>query len=384
MCSTPLWSSPRERITYVGKACGGNAALVAQVEALIALTDTPSPLDNAASDYAAPMLDVAAPRDDTSLDQVDAGAVFGEYRVIRELGRGGMGTVYLADRINGALGQRVALKLVAHGEKAHQLHQRFLIERQILARLDHPNIAGLLDDGVTEDAKPWFAMEYVDGTHITEHCDAHRLTVDARIRLFMSVCEAVQHAHAKRVVHRDLKPSNILVTADGVVKLLDFGIARALSDESSTQPRLSLAGQRMMTPEYAAPEQVVGEAVTPATDVYSLAAVLYELLSGRRVHRLEHRSPGEVLDILYDAEPEALSVAVTQRPPRRWPSSRHWPSGAEVAEQRGTTEETLRRELAGALNSIVLKGLAKNPLHRCPSPDALLDDLKRHLASRPE
>ncbi len=369
-----------ERATFVGEACAGDAALVAQVQALIALTETPSVLDSPASVYAAPMIEIAAPGMEAALDHVSVGAIFGEYRVVRELGRGGMGTVYLAERV-GAQSERVALKLVAHGRKSHQLHQRFLIERQILARLNHPHIARLLDGGVTDDGRPWFAMEYVEGTQITEHCDARRLTVNDRLRLFRSVCEAVHYAHANLVVHRDLKPSNILVTADAVVKLLDFGIAKAFSEEALMQPRLSLAGQRLMTPEYAAPEQVFGEPVTAATDVYSLAAVLYELLCGRRVHRLERRSPGEIVEILYDAQPEPPSDAVTQPPPERWPTTKRWPSDADVAEQRGTTAEDLRRDLAGGLDSIVLRALAKKPADRYPSAEALLDDLDRHLAS---
>jgi serine/threonine-protein kinase len=390
-----------ERATYVGQACGGDAGLMAQVEALIALTDTPSLLDTPASVYAAPMLDVAVPVADAALDQVQGGAVFGEYCVVRVLGRGGMATVYLANRVGGPHEQPVALKpvalkpvalkpvalkpvalkLVAHGPKSQELRRRFLLERQILARLDHPNIARLLDGGVTDDGQPWLAMEYVDGAHITEHCDARRLSVRDRLTLFLSVCRAVQHAHANLVVHRDLKPSNILVTADGVVKLLDFGIAKALGEDALLPNRMSLAGQRLMTPEYAAPEQVCGEPVTAATDVYSLSAVLYELLSGRRVHGLERRSLGEMVDILCNVEPEPPSDAVAQSPPERWPSTRRWLSPPDLAEQRGTTEEGLRRELAGGLDAIVLKGLAKIPLHRHPSAEALLDDLERHLSS---
>ena len=184
-----------ERATYVGNACAGDAALVAQVQSLIVLADSPSLLDSPASVYAAPMLEVAAPWAEPAQDQVGSGAVFGQYCVVRELGRGGMATVYLADRVDGQSQQRVALKLVAHDRKSHELHRRFLVERQILARLSHDNIARLLDGGVTDDGQPWFAMEYIDGTHITEHCDARRLTVNDRLRLFRSVCKAVHYAH---------------------------------------------------------------------------------------------------------------------------------------------------------------------------------------------
>ncbi|MEP6731102.1 MAG: serine/threonine-protein kinase [bacterium] len=369
-----------ERATYVINACAGDDALIAQVEALIALTDKPSLFDSCAAVYAAPVLEVATPSSEATLEFVHGDV--GRYRVVRELGRGGMGTVYLAERVDAPHEQRVALKLVGSGRKSHELHRRFLVERQILARLSHPHIARLLDGGVTDDGQPWFAMEYIDGAPITEHCDARRLTVNDRLRLFRNVCDAVHCAHANLVVHRDLKPSNILVTADGVVKLLDFGIAKAVGPESLMQPRLSLAGQRLMTPEYAAPEQVFGDPVTAATDVYSLAAVLYELLTGRRMHYLERRAPGEIMDVLCDVDPEPPSDAVLRPAPERWPSNRSWPSPADVAEQRGTTPERLRRDLGG-LDSIVLKALAKNPAQRYPSAEALRDDLERTLSDAP-
>ncbi len=373
---TALTLPADERATYVTKACAGDDALAAQVEALIALTDKPSIFDSSAAVYAAPVLEVAAPASEAAREEVE-GNVFGEYRVVREIARGGMGTVYLAHRVNEPVEHRVALKVVGSGRRSHELHRRFLVERQILARLSHPHIARLLDEGVTDDGQPWFAMEYIDGAHITEHCDAHRLTVSDRLRLFRSVCEAVHFAHANLVVHRDLKPSNILVTADGVVKLLDFGIAKAFGPEALMQPRMSLAGQRLMTPEYAAPEQVCGEAVSVATDVYSLAAVLFELLSGRRVHYLEPGARGEIVDVLSSGAPERPSDAVVRPPPERWPSNKSWPTAAEVAEQRSTTPERLRRQLSRGLDSIVLKALAKDPAQRYPSAEALRDDLAR-------
>jgi eukaryotic-like serine/threonine-protein kinase len=376
---TALTLPAGERATYVIEACAGDDALAAQVEALIALTEKPSFLDSPAAVYAAPILEVAAPPSEATPDLVE-GKVFGRYRVVRELGRGGMATVYLAHRVDGQIEQRVALKVVASGQKSHELHRRFLVERQILARLDHPHIARLLDGGVTDDGQPWFAMEYIDGAHITEHCDARRLIVNDRLRLFRRVCEAVHYANANLVVHRDLKPSNILVTADGVVKLLDFGIAKAFGPESMMQPRLSRAGQRLMTPEYAAPEQVSGDAVTAAFDVYSLGAVLYELLSGRRVHHLERRAPGGIVDVLPDVDPEPPSDAVVRPPPERWPSNKSWPSPEDLADQRGTTPERLRRDLAGGLDSMVLKALARNPAQRYSSADALREDLERHCS----
>ena len=314
---------------------------------LLGLAETPSFLDTTAADYAAPVLQVTMPPADAATDasSSDQSTVIGSYHVVRELGRGGMGVVHLAT--SGA--QQVAIKVFGSGLKSPDLHQRFLAEREILSRLDHPNIARWLDGGMTDDRLPWFAMEFVDGAPITKHCEERRLPLGDRLKLFQRVCGAVSYAHTKLVIHRDLKPSNILVTVDGVPKLLDFGIAKLLSQNPmAAQTR---AGQRLMTPEYAAPEQVLGAPVTAATDVYSLGAVLYEILSGQRAHRLNLRSPVEIVRVVRDVMPEPPSVV--------------------------TTDVNARRSLKGKLDAIVLKALAKDPARRHASVDALSDELEK-------
>ncbi len=263
--------------------------------------------------------------------------------------------------------------------------ERFLRERGILARLTHPNIARLLDGGVAEDGRPFLAMEYVDGTPITEYCDEHGLDVDARLRLFLDACAAVAYAHRNLVVHRDLKPSNILVARDGRVKLLDFGIAKLLEpDTEMGGPTPTVTGFQMLTPEYAAPEQVRGEPVTTATDVYGLGAVLYELLSGRRPNRFRDRTLAEVLRVLSETTPEPPSTTATRaNAPRGEGAHAGSRTPAEIAAARGTTPEQLRRRLAGDLDAIVLSAVRQEPERRYGSAEALAEDLRRHLARRP-
>jgi serine/threonine-protein kinase len=288
----------------------------------------------------------------------------GPYRVLRELAHGGMGAVYLAERADGQFAQQVALKLIRRGLDFEDVHRRFRAERQILARLEHPHIARLLDGGITSDGQPWFAMEYVDGEPLVAWCQARRTPLADRIDLFRDVCEAVRFAHQSLVVHRDLKPSNILVTPEGQTKLLDFGIAKLLSEEPTGSPGDAPATRtelRLMTPEYAAPEQVRGEPVTTTTDVYALGAVLYELLTDQRVHRFDSPTPAEIERVICDTEPARPSQIV--QGPRR-------------------------KELSGDLDTIALKTLEKDPARRYPSVEALLEDLRCYrerlpIAARP-
>jgi len=292
----------------------------------------------------------------------------GPYRVRNELGRGGMGVVYLADRVDGAFEQRVALKLIKRGMDTDSILRRFLYERQILARLEHPNIARLLDGGVTEEGQPWFAMELVGGVPLTVWSDQRRLPLDERIRLFEDVCGAVGYAHRNLVVHRDLKPSNVLVTPAGAVKLLDFGIAKLLaSDDDRTTLLETEIGSRLATPEYCAPEQLRGEPISTATDVYSLGALLYELLCGAKPVALENRSLESALE------------AITQNEPVR-PSSR---LSDEAAVVRGPTKRQLERALRGDLDTIVLKALRKRPERRYSGSDELAEDLRRYRRGLP-
>jgi serine/threonine protein kinase/Flp pilus assembly protein TadD len=295
------------------------------------------------------------------------GERIGAFRIVRELGCGGMGAVYLAERVDGQFEQRVALKLIRRGMASDEILRRFLRERQILARLQHPHIARLLDGGLTGDGRPWFAMEHVEGVALTRYADVSRLTIDERVRLFLGICGAVHHAHEAGVVHRDLKPSNLLVTAAGEVKLLDFGIAKLLEEEGRGSTR---TGVRPMTPEYAAPEQIRGEPITAATDIYGLGVVLYEMLTGCHPYRRGSQdTPAEVERRICDQEPPRPSTLVGH--------------ADAVGRARRTTPAQLRRRLAGDLDNIVLRALEREPARRYPSALALSEDLRRHLAGRP-
>jgi serine/threonine protein kinase/Tfp pilus assembly protein PilF len=321
-----------------------------------------------------PALGLAAPlfqsRSQDHPPEPDSPLVIGPYRTLRRLAHGGMGEVYLAERADGQFQQRVAIKLIRRGMDSDEIHRRFLAERQILARLAHPHIARLLDGGVTADGRPYLAMEYVDGDTLTSSCDARGLTIEQRVALFENVCEAVRYAHQNLVVHRDLKPSNILLTADGTVKLLDFGIAKVLGGDDRAGSAQTETDSRVMTPEYAAPEQVRGEPVTTATDVYALGGVLYELLTGQRVHQFERPTPAEVERVICQVDPEPPSGMVAR-------------SGREIGAARSTEPARLRRQLRGDLDKIVMKALQKDPGRRYPSADALLEDLRRHRAGLP-
>lgn len=238
------------------------------------------------------------------------GRKIGVYQIIEEIGHGGMGEVYRAARVDGQYKKEVAVKLVRSGYGTEVILERFRHERQILATLDHPNIARLLDGGTTEDGIPYLVMELIEGLPIDQYCDMHDLTIPQRLELFVQVCSAVQYAHQRLVVHRDLKPSNILVTKDGVPKLLDFGIAKIVDPTAEAEATIV----RPMTPEFASPEQIRGEPITTASDVYSLGVVLYRLLTGRSPYRVDTRNPTELLRAVSDAEPERPSTAVL-RPP---------------------------------------------------------------------
>ncbi|HET7374636.1 MAG TPA: serine/threonine-protein kinase, partial [Gemmatimonadaceae bacterium] len=276
-----------ERDAYVDRACGNDAELRSAVRTLLdAHRSSDGFLDAPAVALAAPLFQLA---DLPPRPAAPAPDRVGPFRIVREIGHGGMGTVYLGERDDGQFAQRVAIKLI-RGSPA--LVARFLEERRILALLEHPRIARLVDGGVTDAGMPWFAMEYVEGQPIDQYCDAQHLPLARRLDLFDAVCDAVQYAHQHLVVHRDLKPSNILVTADGQLKLLDFGIAK-LVDPLADAETAGQTAWRAMTPEYAAPEQVRGQPVSTATDVYALGVLLYVLLTGRRPYEVRDRTPGE-------------------------------------------------------------------------------------------
>jgi tetratricopeptide (TPR) repeat protein len=299
---------------------------------------------------------------------VHAGLRLGAFRLIREIGRGGMGAVWLAERADGEFDQQVAIKLIRGGWDAAETQQRFRAERQILAGLQHPNIAHLVDGGVTADGRPWLALEYVDGVDLRAWCDAQQLDLRQRLELFLTVCEAVQHAHQRLIVHRDLKPSNLLVSRDGVVKLLDFGIAKLIDTGAA-----GVSATRIFTPEYAAPEQVRGEAVTTAVDIYALGLLLYELLSGQRPYNVDNSTPAAYERAILDQEPTRPSLAVT----------RDAGEAQAIAAKRHLTPERLRRELRGDLDAIVLKALRKEPALRYANASEFAADVQRHLQRRP-
>ena len=318
-----------------------------------------------------------------------AGRRIGPYLVTGEAGRGGMGVVFLAERSDGQFRQRVALKVLPRGLESDHAIRRFLDERQILASLTHPGIARLLDGGVTDDELPYFAMEYVEGTSIDRYCDEFRLGIDARLRLFASVCDAVQYAHQNLVVHRDLKPSNILVTADGAVKLLDFGIAKLLSNDMPNgvgvaSDELTRSGGRWLTPRYASPEQISGAPVTTVSDVYTLGVLLYELISGHSPYRVSALTPSELMRAVCEEEPVRPSVAVLRSESvTRGDGSMSSAVPDEVARARALRPDRLARRLRGDLDTIVLTAMQKEPARRYASAGALADDVRRHLTGQP-
>ena len=351
---------PTARPAWLRRACDGDARLHDEVCDWLAADADPAPLLGGRA------LDAFAPGEADALFEAPLERV-GPWRVTGHLGAGGMGTVYRAERDDGAFEQAVALKVVKRGMDTDAVLARFRDERRILGRLDHPGIARILDAGRSADGRPCLVMELVEGESLTAYADARRLDVDARLALLEDACRAVAYAHQNLVVHRDLKPSNLLVedTPEGPrVKLLDFGIAKLLADDAPTRTQ---TGQRLFTPAYAAPEQLRGGAVTTATDVYGLGAVLYRVLTDARPIPTAGRSPAEI------------ELAVLQGHVAR-PSS----VVAEAAAQaRGTTAARLRRRLAGDLDRIVLKALATDPTDRYPSALELLADLRRHREGLP-
>jgi non-specific serine/threonine protein kinase/serine/threonine-protein kinase len=311
----------------------------------------------------------------------------GPYKLMREVGSGGMGSVYLAVRADDQFQKRVAIKLVRRGMDSDLILRRFRRERQILASLDHPNIARLLDGGTTEDGLPYFVMEYVEGSRLYEYADNRKLNTADRLEIFRTICSAVQYAHQNLIVHRDLKPGNILVTSSGVPKLLDFGIAKLLNPELSSETIDPTAtAVRLMTPEYASPEQVRGEPITTASDVYSLGVVLYELLTGQRPYVLKDRSPFEIMRVVCEEEPQRPSTAVTRViRDGRSTGGLVSTSATPVSTNKPRDEETerLRRRLSGDLDNIVMKALAKEPQRRYASVDQFAEDIRRHLEGLP-
>jgi serine/threonine protein kinase len=304
--------------------------------------------------------------------------IAGRYRVVRMLGSGGMGSVYETQDTTGGT---VALKLIHLVDRSNsEATVRFQRECEILAKLDHPNIAKFLASGITSDGTPFLAMEFIDGRHIDDYCDDHTLNVEERLKLFKTLCATVHYLHLQGVVHRDLKPNNILVTPGGTVKLLDFGIAKQSHPLLPAQQSLTRSGLRLMTPEYASPEQVRAEPATPVSDVYSLGVVLYELITGHRPYRLRSRILHEIMRAICEESPDLPSVAVT-RPATQ--SNGAEISPAELGRRRKTSPENLRKSLTGELDAILLKAMAKDPRDRYWSADQFAADLGAQMAGAP-
>jgi serine/threonine protein kinase len=360
-----LIHDPAEWEAFLAEACEGDETLRREVAELLAghresdgFLDRPS---------LGPPATLAPPADPL------VGRRIGSYRVLHPLGRGGMGAVYLGVRADDAFRKRVALKILPPGSEGKELVRRFRTERQILAALDHPNIAKLLDGGTTGDGLPYFVMEYIEGKPIDAFCDDARYGVDERLALFRTVCAAVQFAHQNLVLHRDLKPANILVGAAGTPKLLDFGIAKLLNPELGSTIEPTAVGKRLVTPRFASPEQLAGEPVATASDVFSLGVLLYHLLAGRSPHRIHRDDPVEIIRAVCEGEPEPPSTVFLE-------------GGDELAaasKARGAEPGKLRRKLAGDLDAVVLKALAKNLKDRYASVEQLSEDVRRYLAHLP-
>jgi eukaryotic-like serine/threonine-protein kinase len=345
---------PDERKSLLTQYCGGDAELRHEVESLL-------DYETADAFIQEPIKGAAQSLSDELREDL-IGRRLGAYRVTRLVGHGGMGAVYEATRADDQFDQQVAIKIIKRGMDTDFARERFTREQRILARLEHPHIARLIDGGATEDGLPYFVMEYVEGRPIGEYCDANQLSITERLKLFRQVCAAVQFAHQNLVVHRDIKPSNILAPPDGAPKLLDFGIAKLVNPDISDDPAHTRTELRMLTPDYASPEQVRGLAITTASDIYSLGAVLYELLTGQRPHRFKSYSMSEIERVVCEAETEKPSAAVAR----------------ETA-----APAKLRKQLAGDLDNIILMAMRKEPERRYQSVEQFSEDIRRHLEGLP-
>jgi serine/threonine protein kinase len=354
---------------YLDRACAGDPDLRREAETLLQHhCEAPSEFLGRPPVGEAPLANRIAPLPPT-------GFRVGGYQLLEVIGEGGMGSVYRAARADGQYERQVAIKFVRRGAGTAALVERFRTERRILAGLDHPNIARLIDGGTTDDGAPYLVMELVEGVRIDAYCDAHQLSIAERLQLFVRVCDAVQYAHRHLVVHRDIKPSNILVTADGTPKLLDFGIAKIVGPAADADVTFA----RPMTLAYASPEQVGGGLITTATDVYALGVVLYRLLTGRLPYRLDTTVEHELSAAIAGVEPERPSVAVLQ--PGTGADEGAAPEQARLT--RAGTTAALQRRLAGDLDNIVLTALRKEPSRRYASAEHFAADIDNHLRGFP-
>jgi eukaryotic-like serine/threonine-protein kinase len=365
-----------QRTSFLDEACRGNLDLRNEVERLIGLHEQ-------AGDF----IETPASDSTISLNLFDqptpplVGRRLGSYEIVKEIGHGGMGAVYLGIRADEQYQKRVAIKLIKAGIDSTSVIRRFRNERQILASLDHPGIAKLLDGGTTDDGLPYFVMDYIEGEPIDEYCDNHKLTTVERLKLFRAVCASIQYAHQNLVVHRDIKPNNILITAEGAPKLLDFGIAKVMNPELARSALdMTMTGLAPLTPAYASPEQVRGDPITTVSDVYSLGVVLYVLLTGHAPYRFKSHDRAELVQVICQQEPQRPSTAIRQS---RTDGSPVTLTPEVVSRTREGEPDRLRRKLEGDLDNIVLMAMRKEPQRRYASVEQFSEDIRRHLEGLP-
>jgi serine/threonine protein kinase/tetratricopeptide (TPR) repeat protein len=369
---------PGQREAYLRGQCGENEALRREVKELLSAGElAPDLLEQPAAQLFPDLL-----TDEFAKELI--GKQVGVWRLTQLIAAGGMGVIYRGERAGGQFDQTVAVKLIRRELFSPDLRGRFERERRTLARLSHPNVARLLDGGITDEALPYLVMEFVEGMPIDEYCDRRKLATDERLKLFRQACAAVHYAHQNLVVHRDIKPNNILVTQEGVPKLIDFGIARELQEHSRRQAAGTTEPQRRrMTPQYASPEQIRGGPVTTATDIYSLGVTLYVLLTGHRPYRFRSGVLYDIERVICEEEPEAPSTAVTRTRQFDSRGDVQAVTPAWVSAMRATDPNRLRRHLAGDIDAIVLKALRKDPAQRYTSVEQFSEDIGRHLAGLP-
>jgi len=363
--------APPDRAGFLQGACAGDDELRAEVDSLL------EALEEAGGFMEQPVVRPPLPG-------IQIGSSIGPYQIIQVVGEGGMGTVYQAVRIDDSYRKLVAIKVIKTGMHAQSAIRRFETERQILAHLDHPNIAKLLDGGTTREGQPYFVMDFIAGTPIDEYCDARRLTVPERLTLFLTVCSAVHYAHQNLVIHRDLKPQNILMAEDGTARLLDFGIAKLLDPDEQHRGDTA-ASVVMLTPQYASPEQLNGSPVTTATDVYSLGVVLYQLLTGHTPYQLTNWSAQNVFEGISRSEPRRPSTVVrcTEEGPAPGSSEHAKLTPDAVSSLRGVKPERLSRLLSGDIDNILMLALRKEPQRRYASVEQMARDIRNHLNQLP-
>jgi serine/threonine protein kinase/tetratricopeptide (TPR) repeat protein len=384
---TAVELSPADRDTFVENACADDQGLRIEVEKLLKNFDSAENFIESPVWTDSVMLSSSAKKDisdsfNESIEQNQvpdfSGEQIGPYRLVHEIGRGGMGAVYLADRADGEFRQRVAIKLIKRGMDSDYIIRRFRHERQILASFEHPFIARLLDGGTTKDGVPYFVMEYIDGETLYNYCDSKQLGVRERLKIFQKICSAIHYAHEKQIIHRDIKPSNILINRTATPKLLDFGIAKILDPNlihESVNPTASML--RMMTPDYASPEQVRGDDVTRSSDIYSLGILLYELLTGHKPYNFGGRALHEISRVICDVMPELPSSVIKIN---RNLLPKYAAAKASFLDARATTEGELEKVLRGGLDDIVMKTVAKNPSDRYSSASDLSKDISRFMS----